>query len=44
MLKNAIQERLEVNIRNGIEIDERYFVPIRVWGKRGRGAGSKINC
>jgi transposase len=44
MLKSAIQERLEVNMRNGIDIDESYFVPTRVRGKRGRGAGSKINC
>jgi transposase-like protein len=42
MLKSAIQERLEVNMRNGIEIDESYFGPTRVRGKRGRGTGSKV--
>ncbi len=41
MLSSAIQERIEVNLHNGIEIDESYFVPTRVRGKRGRGAGSK---
>jgi hypothetical protein len=29
MLKSAIQERLEVNMRNGIEIDESYFRGVR---------------
>lgn len=42
ILNSAIQERLEVNLYNGIEIDESYFGPTRVRGKRGRGAGGKI--
>jgi transposase-like protein len=40
--KIAIEERFEVNLNNGIELDESYFGPTRVRGKRGRGASSKI--
>jgi transposase len=42
ILSSAIEERLEVNLHNGIEIDESYFGPTKVRGKRGRGTGSKI--
>jgi transposase len=38
----AMAERRAVNLGNGIEIDESYFGPSRVRGKRGRGAGRKI--
>jgi len=34
MLSSVIQERLEINLQNGIEIDENYFWPTRVRGKR----------
>lgn len=39
---DAVKERKEMKLGNGIEIDESYFGPRRVRGKRGRGAGSKI--
>ncbi|MBU2592019.1 MAG: IS1595 family transposase [Patescibacteria group bacterium] len=42
ILIDAIQERLKANLKNGIEVDESYFGPKRVRGKRGRGAGKKI--
>ena len=42
MLSEAISERKESKIKNGIEIDESYFGASRVRGKRGRGAGKKI--
>jgi len=42
ILNNAIEERIQVNLFNGIEIDESYFGPTRVRGKRGRGAGNKV--
>lgn len=32
----------ELPVEGEIELDESYFGPRRVWGKRGRGAGSKI--
>lgn len=37
--KQALVERCEYSIGNGIEIDESYFGPTRIRGKRGRGAG-----
>lgn len=40
--KRALIERNHVGLKNGIEIDESYFGPKRVRGKRGRGAGHKI--
>lgn len=40
--KQAIKERISVGLKNGIEIDESYFGPKRVRGKRGRGAARKI--
>lgn len=39
---DAVRERKEMKLGNGIEIDESYFGPRRVRGKRGRGAGSKV--
>lgn len=42
ILKEALRERLAIGLKNGIEIDESYFGPRRVRGKRGRGAGNKI--
>lgn len=41
IVKAAIQERLSVDLSNGIELDESYFGPTRVRGKRGRGASGK---
>jgi len=38
----AQQERKQISLANGVEIDESYFGPKRVRGKRGRGAGRKI--
>lgn len=35
-------ERRQCNLKNGIELDESYFGPRRVRGKRGRDAGRKI--
>lgn len=40
--EEALQERLQVKLKNGIEVDESYFGPTRVKGKRGRGAGGKV--
>lgn len=40
--ERAHTERKVCNLRNGIELDESYFGPRRVRGKRGRGAGRKI--
>lgn len=37
----ATKERLSVNLKNGIELDESYFGPTRIRGKRGRGANGK---
>lgn len=42
LLKDAVSERHDSDIRNGIEIDESYFGAKRVRGKRGRGASKKI--
>lgn len=42
IIKSALLERKEARLHNGIEIDESYFGPNRVRGKRGRGAGKKI--
>ena len=39
---DALNERQNLQIENGIEIDESYFGPRRVRGKGGRGAGKKI--
>lgn len=39
---SALLERRSVKLTNGIEIDESYFGPKRVRGKRGRGAKGKI--
>ncbi|MFH1561501.1 MAG: IS1595 family transposase [Patescibacteria group bacterium] len=39
---DAIRERYQANLENGVEVDESYFGPKRVRGKRGRGAGRKI--
>jgi len=38
----ATKERKAINLGNGIEIDESYFGPTRVRGKRGRGASKKV--
>ena len=40
--EQAHKERRNCNLKNGIELDESYFGPRRVRGKRGRGAGRKI--
>jgi transposase-like protein len=42
LISSAITERAKVSLFNGIEIDESYFGPTRVRGKRGRGASRKI--
>lgn len=42
VIKDAVTERKESKIKNGIEIDESYFGPKRQRGKRGRGALKKI--
>lgn len=42
IFKAALEERHLINLHNGIEVDESYFGPRRVRGKRGRGAGHKI--
>lgn len=39
---SALEERKQAELGNGIEVDESYFGPTRVRGKRGRGAGGKI--
>jgi transposase len=38
----ALNERQLVKLGNGIEVDESYFGPRRVRGKRGRGARGKV--
>ena len=38
----AIEERETMQLVDGIEVDESYFGPRRIKGKRGRGAGRKI--
>lgn len=42
VIKEAVKERKEEKIGNGIEIDESYFGPRRQRGKTGRGASKKI--
>src|SRR3989344_2355410 len=42
LVNHALKERRKSNLGNGIEIDESYFGPKRVKGKRGRGASKKI--
>ena len=42
IVKEAIKEREEVELGNGIEVDEAYFGQQRVRGKRGRGASKKV--
>jgi len=42
IIQDSIKERDKYQIGNGIEVDESYFGPKRVRGKRGRGAGRKI--
>jgi len=42
VVSQALKERDEEKIANGVEIDESYFGPRRQKGKRGRGAGKKI--
>lgn len=41
LFKQALEERADMGMGNGIEIDESYFGPKRIRGKRGRGAGRK---
>jgi transposase-like protein len=40
--QSAIKERELLQINNGVEVDESYFGPRRVRGKRGRGASKKV--
>jgi len=42
VISQALKERTEEKIANGVEVDESYFGPRRQKGKRGRGAGKKI--
>jgi transposase-like protein len=42
IIKASLEERHSIGLKNGIEVDESYFGPTRVRGKRGRGASSKI--
>ena len=42
IIEDALKERYEAQLSNGVEVDESYFGPSRVKGKRGRGAGHKI--
>jgi len=42
IINQAIAERAEIDIKDGIEIDESYFGPTRQRGKKGRGAYNKI--
>jgi len=42
IIQAALQERKDIQLKNGIEIDESYFGPTRIRGKRGRGASKKI--
>lgn len=42
VITQALYERHEERIANGVEIDESYFGPRRQRGKRGRGARGKI--
>ncbi len=40
--QDAMGEREDFAIRNGVEVDESYFGPKRVRGRRGRGASKKV--
>ena len=42
ILQDALKERQNINLENGVEVDESYLGPRRVRGKRGRGAGRKV--
>ena len=42
VLIDALTERKQRGLANGIEVDESYFGAKRIRGKRGRGAGGKI--
>jgi len=42
IIKDALKERSLVDLGNGVEIDESYFGPKRIRGKRERGASKKI--
>lgn len=42
IIKDALRQRKKLDLGNGVEIDESYFGPKRVKGRRGRGAGKKI--
>ena len=42
IIQAAKKERAGIQLSNGVEIDESYFGPRRVRGKRGRGAGKKL--
>ena len=42
VIQDAWSDRDEYQIGNGVEVDESYFGPRRVRGKRGRGASKKI--
>ena len=42
VISDALHERGNIDLGNGIEVDESYFGPKRVRGRRGRGAGRKI--
>ena len=42
IINDALKERKAVKLGNGIELDESYFGPKRVRGKRGRGASKKV--
>ena len=41
LIKDALAQRRKVFMESGVEIDESYFGPRRVRGKRGRGASHK---
>ena len=42
LIEDALLERQREQIGNGVEIDESYFDPKRIRGRRGRGASKKI--
>ena len=42
IIQDALKDRKRASLGNGVEIDESYFGPKRVRGRRGRGPGSKI--
>jgi transposase len=41
VIVSALEERHDLQISNGVEVDESYFGARRVRGKRGRGSGKK---